>query len=196
LQGIIDHMTSDAPSLEGFLASLRALAGSPGQALPVERWQPAYCGEAGLEIRADGSWWHEGARMTREPLVRLFASVLRKDEDGRCYLVTPAEKIAIAVEDAPFLAVRADRIGAGREQLIALTTNWAGVVTLDQDHPLRITQTPDGQPRPYALVRGRLEARILRAPFYELVDWAVEDHGVLGVWSAGMFFPLQPLAAP
>jgi hypothetical protein len=190
LQGNIDAMTSAHTSLEGFLAGLRGLAGAPGALPPVERWQPAYCGEAGLEIRADGSWWHEGARMTREPLVRLFASILRKEADGRHYLVTPAEKIAIAVADAPFLAVRVDRVGQGRDQSIAFTTNMGDVGVIDAQHPLAVRAGPNGQPRPYVRVRGGLEARVLRAPFYELVDWAQEDLGALGVWSGGAFFPL------
>lgn len=184
-------MTGANTSLEGFLTGLKDLAGGPGRIPPVERWEPAYCGEAGLEIRADGSWWHEGARMTREPLVRLFSTILRKDADGDHYLVTPGEKIRIAVADAPFLGMRVDRTGLGRDQTIAVTTNFGDVAIIDAAHPLRLTFGQDGQPRPYALIRGRLEARLLRAPFYELAEWGETHEGVYGVWSAGAFFPLE-----
>jgi uncharacterized protein len=189
-------MTVTQTELDGFLAKLRGLAGEPGRLPPVERWEPAYCGEAGLEIRGDGSWWHEGARMTREPLVRLFASVLRKDEDGRHYLVTPAEKIRIEVADAPFLAVRVDRTGQGKDQQIAATTNFGDVALIDADHPLRVTFTSDDQPRPYVRVRGQLDARLTRAAFFELASWAEgDDAGGYGVWSGGSFWPLGGLAA-
>lgn len=187
-------MTSAHTSLEGFLAGLRTLAGQEGRALPVDRWNPPFCGEAGLEIRVDGSWWHEGARMTREPLVRLFAAILRKDDDGRHYLVTPAEKIVIAVEDAPFLGVRVDRLGEGAEAMIAVTTNLGDVVVIDPEHPLQVTFSTTGEPRPYVRVRGRLEARLLRAPFYELAEWGEVRNGVYGVVSGGAFFPLEASA--
>lgn len=184
-------MTSAHTSLDAFLSSLRALSEGPGRLPPVERWEPAFCGEAGLEIRADGSWWHDGARMTREPLVRLFATILRKDADGSHYLVTPGEKIAIAVADAPFLGVRVDRTETPTGFVIAVTTNMGDVVSLDADHPLRVTGQPDGQPRPYVRVRGRLEARLSRAAYYDLANWMQDHEGVAGVWSAGSFFPLE-----
>jgi hypothetical protein len=177
-------------SLDDFLAALQRDAGAGKGPPPVERWNPPYCGEAGFDILADGTWKHEGARITREAMVRLFASILRKDEDGLTYLVTPVEKIRVDVADAPFLAIRVDRLGEGRDQRIAFTTNVGDVVVLDENHPLRVTHDAHGEPRPYVLVRGRLEARILRAPFYELVDMAVERDGVLGVWSCGAWFAL------
>jgi hypothetical protein len=188
---MMDEMTSEHRSLEDFLAGLRTLSGQEGRLPPVERWNPPFCGEAGLEIRVDGSWWHDGARMTREPLVRLFASILRRDGDGRHYLVTPAEKIAIAVADAPFLGVRVDRAHAGDGPVIAVTTNLGDVVVIGPDNPLRLAFAHTGEPRPYVRVRGGLEARILRAPFYELADWGEKRDGVFGVTSAGAFFPLE-----
>lgn len=159
---------------------------------PVHLWNPPDCGESSIEILADGSWRHEGTRIAREGLVRLFASILRKDEDGTTWLVTPAERMRVRVEDAPFVAVRADREGEGRAQVIAFTTNVADVVIAGPEHPIRVVvDAATGAPRPYVLVRGRLEARILRAPFYELVAWGEEGPGGFGVWSAGAFFPLQ-----
>jgi hypothetical protein len=177
-------------SLEQLIAALKRQAGSGDKGPPpVDKWNPAHCGEIGLEILADGTWKHEGTRITREPLVRLFASISRKDEDGQTYLVTPAEKIRVRVEDAPFVAIRADRAGEGRDQCIVFTTNVGDIITAGPEHPLRVEHR-DGEPRPYVLVRGRLEARVLRAPFYELVEWAEEREGRLGVWSVGVWWEL------
>jgi len=181
-------------SLEQLMAALKREAGagsdSPGRAAPpVDKWNPPYCGEAGFEILADGTWKHEGTRITRESMVRLFASILRKDEDGATYLVTPVEKIRVEVEDAPFVAIRVDRHGDGENQTIAFTTNVGDVVAAGPAHPMRVAFA-DGAPRPYLLVRGRLEARVLRAPFYELVEWAEPREGKLGLWSGGAWFEL------
>lgn len=181
-------MSGESQSFEAFIAALQRAAGAKRAAPPVHLWNPAYCGEAGFEILKDGTWKHEGVRITRAPMVRLFASILRKDEDGCTYLVTPAEKIRVEVEDAPFLAVRADRSADGKA--IAFTTNVGDVVTAGPDNPIRVETDADGAPRPYVLVRGRLEARILRAPFYELVGWAEENGGVLSVESLGARFAL------
>jgi hypothetical protein len=178
-------------SLEQLLAALKREAGSGDKGLPpVDKWNPAHCGDIGMEIMADGAWKHEGTRITREALVKLFASILRKDEDGQTYLVTPVEKIVVKVEDAPFVAIRADRVGEGRDQNIVFTTNVGDVVQAGPEHPLRVATRGEDEPRPYVLVRGRLEARVLRAPFYELVDWAETRDGKLGVWSGGVWFEL------
>ncbi|MEZ6024441.1 MAG: DUF1285 domain-containing protein [Hyphomonadaceae bacterium] len=181
-------------SLEQLLAALKAQAmdgaGSGDRRLPpVDKWNPAHCGDIGMEILRDGTWKHEGTRITRETLVRLFSSILRKDEDGETYLVTPVEKIVVRVEDAPFVAIRADRAGEGKAQDIVFTTNVGDVVTLGPDNPLRVARVGE-EPRPYVLVRGRLEARVLRAPFYELVEWAELRDGKLGVWSGGVWWEL------
>lgn len=179
-----------APSLEQLIASLKREAGAGDKRLPpVDQWNPSHCGDIGMEILADGTWKHEGTRITREPLVRLFASILRKDEDGATYLVTPGEKIVVRVEDAPFVAIRADRHGQGADQSIVFTTNVGDIVSAGPDNPIRVERHGD-EPRPYVLVRGRLEARILRAPFYELVDWAEPRDGKLGVWSGGVWWEL------
>lgn len=185
---------TDSMSLEQLLASLKAAAGSssPEKRPPVESWNPAHCGDAGLEILSDGTWLHEGARISRPALVQLFASILRKDADGETYVVTPAEKIRVRVHDAPFVAVRADRHGEGRGQTVVFTTNVGDVVAAGPEHPLRVSEAR-GEPRPYVLVRGRLEARILRAPFYELVQWAEPRDGKLGVWSGGVWWELGEL---
>ncbi len=167
---------------------------------PVERWQPPYCGDIGLKICADGSWLYRGSPIGREALVKLFASVLRKDADGCTYLVTPAEKVDVAVEDAPFLAVEMEVCGKGRAQVLLVRTNVDDVVPCGPEHPLRFAQQmPGGGLKPYVLVRGRLEALFARALVYELAELAVEEaregRMVPGVWSGGMFFALEPLEA-
>lgn len=175
-------------SLEQLLALLKREAGSNGDKgpPPVDQWNPAYCGEAGFEILKDGTWLHQGTRITREPMKRLFASILRKDADGETYLVTPVEKIRVLVEDAPFVAVRVDRVGEGAAQTLVFTTDVGDVVKAGSTNPIRVAY--DGEtPRPYVLVRGRLEARILRAPFYEMVEWSEMREGRLGVWSGGVW---------
>lgn len=164
---------------------------------PVHLWNPPYCGDIGLKITADGVWHYQGSPIGRQAMVELFASILRKDEDGRHYLVTPVEKIAIEVEDAPFLAVAMTVEGSGRQQTISLRTNVGDEVTVDAEHPLRFARDPasDGL-KPYVLVRGRLEALVTRPLYYDLVEMAVVEPvaGVphLGVWSAGTFFAMAP----
>ena len=173
-----------------------ALADTSDDRRPVERWNPDYCGEMDLVIKADGSWWHEGSRITRKGLVELFASVLRKDEDGRTYLVTPVEKLGIQVARAPFLAIRVDAMGAGQDQRLFFKTNLDETVEAGPDHPIRVETDPDTlEPDPYVRVRGRLDAAINRAVFYELVELAEEVDGQLGVWAGGAFFPLGPKGA-
>jgi uncharacterized protein len=177
-------------SLEQLLAALKQQAGSRDKGPPpVDKWNPAHCGDIGMEILPDGTWMHEGARITREALVRLFATILRKDEDGQTYLVTPVEKIVVKVHDAPFTAIRADRVGEGKDQHIIFTTNVGDVITAGPNNPIRVERHGE-EPRPYVLVRGRLEARILRAPFYELVEWSEPYEGKLGLWSGGACWEL------
>jgi len=173
--------------------------GLDGPLPPVHLWNPENCGDIQMEIRADGSWWHEGSKIKRERLVKLFSRILRKDADDQIYLVTPYEKVIVHVEDAPFVAIRVDRVGApGRDQVLAFTTNLGDVVTASPDFPIRVDTDPVTQePSPYILVRDRLEAKLTRPVFYDLADMA-EAHegsaGQLGVWSSGQFFELGPAA--
>lgn len=183
-------------SLGGGL-SVRAAPPARGRATPpVESWDPPYCGDIGLKIRSDGVWLYQGSLIWREALVGLFASVLRKDADGRTYLVTPAEKIDVAVEDAPFLAVGMEVKGESRGQELVFTTNVGDVVACSPRHPLRFAvQEPGGGLKPYVLVRGRLEALLTRALTFDLAALAVEDvregRPRTGVWSGGAFFPMN-----
>src|SRR5262249_49740537 len=156
---------------------------------PVHLWNPAHCGDIDIVIRRDGLWFHEGSPIGREALVRLFSTVLRKDPDG-FHLVTPAEKLRITVEDAPFIATRVDRDGPA----LRFLTNVGDEVEAGPGHEIRVDADPaTGAPRPYLHVRRGLEALIARPVFYELVEMAQErDAGEgpqLGVWSNGAWFP-------
>ena len=167
---------------------------------PVHLWNPPYCGDIGLAITKDGAWWRHGSRITRMPLVRLFSTILRKDEDGRHYLVTPVEKVDVTVEVAPFLAVRVDRMEEAGGARLRFTTNLGDVTEIGPDRPLRVETDPETlEPTPFVLVRGRLEALLTRPVYYELVDMAEEREAdgepVLGVESGGVFFPLGPPGA-
>lgn len=169
-----------------------AQAGTKTRGLPpVHLWNPPNVGEIDIVIRKDGSWVHEGGVIGRDSLVRLFSTILRKDPDGT-YLVTPHEKLRVVVEDAPFVAVRVDREG----EALRFSTNVGDEVIAGPDHPIRVTTDAAGEPRPYVLVRGGLEALITRPVFYELVELADERGGVLGVASDGAWFPIGPVEAP
>lgn len=171
----------------------RILATAKQKAAPVEMWEPERCGEIDIVIARDGSWRHEGSAIARPALVKLFASVLRKDGDGVHYLVTPAEKLAVTVETAPFLAVTMERAGDGEDQTLAFATNVGDVVVAGEEHPIRVEIDADtGEPTPLLHVRGRLEALIHRSVFYELAEIAVRRGDEMGVWSGGAFFTLGP----
>lgn len=160
------------------------------KAPPVERWNPPFCGDLDIRVARDGTWYYLGSPIGRLPLVKLFASVLKR-EDGRHYLVTPVEKVGIKVDDAPFVAVEVRATGTGRDAELAFRTNVDDVVTAGPDHAIRVEIDPETQePAPYIHIRRGLEALIGRAVFYELVGLAEERDGVLGVWSGGTFFPL------
>jgi hypothetical protein len=185
-------MTQQAakPGLDSVIAAAKQ---APGRGLPpVHLWNPAHSGEIDIVIARDGRWIHEGGVIGREALVRLFSTILRKDPDGY-YLVTPAEKLRITVEDAPFVATRVDRVG----EALVFQTNVGDAVEAGPDNPLRIAVDPQtGEPRPYLHVRCGLEALITRPVFYELVEMAQErdspEGPVLGVTSNGAWFPVGP----
>jgi hypothetical protein len=180
--------------LEGVVAA----AAGPGRGIPpVHLWNPEHCGDIDIVIRRDGLWFHEGTPIGREGLVRLFSTVLRKDPDG-FHLVTPAEKLRIQVEDAPFIAIRVDEAqdDEGRPVLRFLT-NVGDVVDAGADNAIRVdTPGDDGEPRPYLHVRRGLEALIARPVFYELADLAVErafpEGPMMAVQSGGVWFPIGP----
>jgi hypothetical protein len=186
----------DGQGLAGLEALLKEQAGD--RLPPVERWNPPYCGDIGMRIRNDGVWFYQGSPIGRKPLVKLFSRVLRKDEDGRHYLVTPVEKVDVAVDDAPFLAVEMEVSGTGEDQVLTFRTNVDDVVRCGPDHALRfVAEPPDGGLKPYLRIRGRLEALVTRALYYDLVELAVpaEDAtDMLVVWSSGVSFPVKAAA--
>ena len=165
------------------------LAAAGGQRPPpVTRWRPATVGDIDIRIAADGRWFHEGREIKRPRLVALFASVLRLDADGHC-LVTPAQKLRIVVEDAPFMAIDMDADGVGAARRLLFTTNVGDLVLAGAKHPIRVFDA-GAAPRPYVEVRDGLQARIARSVFYRLVDCCDVVDDALTVWSAGERFTL------
>lgn len=162
---------------------------------PSADWNPPYCGELDVRIAADGRWFYQGAPITREPLIRLFASVLRLESDGRHYLVTPVEKVAIQVEDAPFVSHDLEIVGSGPHQEVWLETNTGDRLLLSAEHALEVRHSICGEPRPYVHVRQGLQALLQRTHFYWLADRACSQHpgadGPLGIYSGGCFFALE-----
>lgn len=181
------------------LAAAASAAAKNGKGLPpVHLWNPPHCGDLDMEIRRDGTWFHEGTPIGRAALVRLFSTILRRDDDGYM-LVTPVEKVGIRVEDAPFVAVDFDAEGTGDAQQLTFVTNVGDRTRAGPDHPIRVVRDPaTGEPSPYVHVRARLEALIDRKSFYRLVDLGetARHDGVdwFGVRSDGQFFPIIPAA--
>lgn len=189
------HPDSANPPSADALASAARAATSKGPP-PVHLWDPPFCGDLDIRIARDGAWFYLGTPIGRAPLVRLFASILKREGD-RYFLVTPVEKVGITVDDAPFVAVDFQAGGQGRDQRLTFTTNVEDVATAGRDHPIRVTRDPaSGEPAPYVLIRRDLEALIDRKSFYRLVDLGVEEtvDGVaqFGLWSDGVFFPFIP----
>jgi uncharacterized protein len=179
--------------LSAALADVSRTKGLP----PVERWHPPFCGQIDMRIAGDGTWFYNGTPIGRPALVRLFASILRKDPDGYV-LVTPVERVGIVVDDAPFLAVEmaVEGEGAGRE--IAFRTNLDDLVRVDAAHPLRFAKDETGGIKPYVLVRGGLWALVTRALTYDLLELS-EDRVIDGVMTFGLsaqdcFFAIAPTA--
>ncbi len=169
-----------------------------GKLPPVHKWDPPYCGDLDIRIARDGTWYYLGTPIGRPELVRLFSSILKK-EDGRHYLVTPVEKVGITVDDAPFVAVDFEAEGEGRDQLLTFTTQVGDRSTAGPDNPIRVERDAQtGEPSPYVHVRAGLEALIDRKSFYRLVEIGRhEEHDGarwFGLWSGGAFFPIIPSA--
>ena len=188
---------SEPTRIQGLEALLKAAEGD--RLPPVDKWSPPYCGDIGMRIRADGTWFYQNSPIGRIALVKLFSRILRKDQDGRTYLVTPVEKVDVAVDDAPFLAVEMQVEGTGPDQRLIFRTNVDDIITCGPDHPLRFAhEAAGGGLKPYLLVRGRLEALVTRALYYDLVELATThgDTETLGLWSGGTFHPLAAEGPP
>jgi hypothetical protein len=166
---------------------------------PVHLWDPAYCGEIDMRIAADGTWFYQGTPIGRPALVKLFASILKR-EGEKHFLVTPAEKCGIVVDDAPFVAVELQAHDRGAERQLCFRTNVDDWVACGVGHPLRFElETATGGLKPYIHVRLNLWAKVTRAVFYDLVDLgeAREIAGTLmfGVASAGQFYAMAPASS-
>jgi hypothetical protein len=160
---------------------------------PVHLWEPEYCGDIGMRIARDGHWYYDNSPIGRKKLVRLFSTILRHDEDGEHYLVTPAEKIRVEVEDAPFVATLLHVHGTGKAQVLQFETNVGDMTEAGPEHLLHFDIDPTtDQPTPYVHVRARLQALIARSVFYDLVALGEIVGDDFGVWSHGVFFPMAP----
>lgn len=163
---------------------------------PVHKWNPPFCGDLDMVIKRNGQWFYMGTPIGRQPLVRLFSTILRRDEDGDYYLITPVEKVRIKVEDAPFLAVLVDRVEEEGKTYLRFTTQTGDVVVASEEHPIWVEYHGE-EPSPYIHIRDRLHALIARSVFYQLVEWGhlkqQGDDEVLGVDSAGVFFVIGRL---
>jgi uncharacterized protein len=192
-------MTDPSPLTPGSaLARLTEALGSDSKRKgppPVERWNPAYCGEIDMRIAADGTWHYMGTPINRHALVKLFSTVLRKDPE-RYVLVTPVERVGIVVEDAPFLAVEMAVEGGGEGRQIAFRTNVDDLAQVGPDHPLRFEQDANGGLKPYVKIRGDLWALVTRSLALDLVamgeEKAVDGMAIFGVAAGGAFFPIAP----
>jgi uncharacterized protein len=178
----------------GRIADVAAKASARGLP-PVHLWNPPYCGEIDMCIAADGTWFYQGTPIGRPAMVKLFASILRKDPK-QYVLVTPVEMVGIRVDDAPFVAVEITASEASGGPELTFRTNVDDVVTASAEHPLRFEREATGGLKPYVLVRGGLWAKTSRSVYLELVECLqtrdVDGIMMLGVESAGIFFPMAP----
>lgn len=178
------------PSAESLMASAKAAKtrGLP----PLEKWNPPFCGDIDMQIKRDGTWYYEGTPIGRPGLVKLFASILWR-EDDEYFLVTPVEKVGITVEDAPFVAVDFENKGESDAQVLQFETNLGDIAIAGPEFPIRVVRDEEtGEPSPYVLIRRNLEALIDRKSFYRLVDLGVHHEEWFGVWSGGKFFGIIP----
>jgi hypothetical protein len=182
--------------LDGLTAAAKdaASTGATGRALPpVHLWNPPFCGDLDMRIASDGTWFYMGTPIGRPALVRLFSTILKR-EDGKHFLVTPVEKVGIRVDDAPFLAVEMQKETEGPNRLLRFRTNVDDWVACDSQHRLRFETAADGGLMPYLHIRADLWAKVTRALYYDLVDMGeervVDGRPMFGVASSGEFFAM------
>jgi uncharacterized protein len=193
---ITDQGREGNQNLEGIAAAAReaANAGSTQKGMPpVHLWNPPFCGDLDMRIASDGTWFYLGTPIGRPALVRLFSTILKR-EDGKHFLVTPVEKVGIRVDDAPFLAVEMQKEGEGNDRRLRFRTNVDDWVACDSAHRLRFEAAADGGLTPYLHVRSDLWAKVTRALYYDLVDMGeervVDGRPMFGIASAGEFFAM------
>lgn len=194
-------MNDRQPPAQSLLKNLpESVLGAAREPAPVHLWNPDFSGELDMHIARDGTWYHEGGPITRLALAQLFSGILRLEEDGRYYLITPVEKWAIRVDDAPFVAVRMEVEGQGTKQQLRFFTSLEHEVHAGTDHPITVAMDPTtGEPSPYVLLRDNLQALIHRNVFYQMAE-LTQEHEVAGqvrqgVWSGGRFFPIDDAPA-
>jgi hypothetical protein len=183
--------------LEGLTAAAsHAAKTSPaeGKGLPpVHLWNPPFCGDLDMRIGSDGTWYYTGTPIGRPALVRLFSTILKR-EDGKHFLVTPVEKVGICVDDAPFLAVEMQKDKDARGRLLRFRTNVDDWVDCDAAHALRFEAAADGGLTPYLHVRADLWAKVTRPLYYDLVDMGeervVDGRPMFGIESGDAFFAM------
>ena len=184
-------MSENPESLANQVEQLMKKSGQP----PLDQWQPELSGDMDLRITRDGQWMHKGQPLAREAIVRLFSTILRREDDDEYYLVTPVEKWRIQVEDAPLLAHSLVVEGEGKEQVSKLTTTVGETLEVGDEHPLEVGVYPDSdEPRPVIRVRHGVDARLVTAAYYDLAEHVVEqtlaNEPVLGVFSHGNFYKI------
>ena len=187
-----DTMAGEMAGLTQLAAAARDAGGGAPRALPpVHLWNPPYCGDIGMRIARDGTWFYRNSPIGRSAMVKLFASILRRDPE-RHVLVTPVEKVAVEVEDAPFVAVEMRE----SDGALAFRTNVDDWTTADAGHPLRFERGAADGVKPYVLVRGGLWALVARPIFYDLVERGetrdIDGQAMFGIASAGAFFSIAP----
>lgn len=180
--------------LEGLTTAASQAAGGKVRGLPpVHLWNPPFCGDLDMRIASDGTWYYLGSPIGRVALVRLFSTILKR-EDGKHFLVTPVEKVGIIVDDAPFLAVEMEKKADEQGPRLRFRTNVDDWVDCDADHRLRFEKADDGGLMPYLHVRADLWAKVTRALYYDLVDIGeervVDGKPMFGIASAGEFFAM------
>ena len=179
--------------LDGLTAAARDAATAGKGLPPVHLWNPPFCGDLDMRIASDGTWFYMGTPIGRPALVRLFSTILKREE-GKHFLVTPVEKVGIRVDDAPFLAVEMAEETDGRDRLLRFRTNVDDWVPCDSGHRLRFEAAVDGGLTPYLHVRADLWAKVTRALYYDLVDMGeermVDGRPMFGVASSGEFFAM------
>ncbi|MDX1755026.1 MAG: DUF1285 domain-containing protein [Marinobacter sp.] len=185
-------MTGDPNNIEAQVNS--ASSGKKGLP-PIDQWHPELSGEIDIRIARNGLWLYQGEPMEREAIPQLFSTILRREDDGEYYLVTPVEKWRLVVDDAPLLAHSVEVTGQGSNQQVSVVTNMGERIPIDGEHPLTVGCYPDSdEPRPVVAVRHGLEARLVTAAYYDLANYVEESvqdgRSVLGIRSHGQFFPL------
>jgi uncharacterized protein len=174
-----------APDLSSMSLAEVAKALAEQRLPPVDQWNPTHCGDSEMRIARDGTWFHQGSPIGREAMVRLFSTILRREDDGHYVLVTPGEKLDIIVEDAPFIAVEVKSDGTGSDRKLTFRTNTGDLIVAGADHRLRFADTP------YIHVRGGMEAKVARPVYYELANLALEEgNNPTGLWSDGTFLAM------